>query len=660
MSNVAVGREPVPAEGSAPPGAYEPVLAIPEGWVIDELARDRMARQLARAPAHIGGVVAETDPLPPGASYRVHAERLCVRPLSAATETTRCSSSGAVLVRPGIPFEVGQSRVELDGVGLLVDPGAHVHDPWRDVAPLEVASPLGRPPFPRRPVVVFSACEPEVEALDWARSMVNNLVRRDVEGRLAMYEVAEGLHLTRPCLPTAESIRALSPDVIVALDQPAMDRLSVWSRDDRSVVAIELVPDVATATELVSWQLERAHGRLRARIGRRTDAPTLVSLVNRLCSGPHPSPPTDAAPPAAVSAPARAPVTRAVQIPAPSVDRSVVVLTGRRDSARHTVLDGLVDHLNGAGHAAHRLPIGSRGAGSMHAADIVVIAGADERADIDAVIEARRRAGRPTIAHIEAPDISIDMWSAAQKRHVDDVALEIAAACEKVTTSSTAVHALVRAVGVRAQLLPPMVTRQHAAELRGARAARNLFADPVIGWNPGSAGTPAPDYLESVADALLEVMEEQPHVVVEIAGEPSHVPAQLLADRNVSALRQPPGADSLSGWTMHVWTPPLVEGGVADGTLALVKAGAVGIPSVLPEPVLTTVGGYPSPGLLVEGFRRADDWATSFRVLLDDQRERSRLSREAMQRFDTAHGPTSSDVAVNRFLGWALYWDPLQ
>ena len=186
VSNVALGSENTAMEVPAAPQTETPVLAMPEGWVIDDLARQRLARQLARAPGRIRGVVAETSVLPHGASYRVHAERLCMLPLSDAVEADRHTARGAVLLRPGVAFEVNDDVVEVDGGNLLVDPGAHVHDPWRPVAPLEDASPAGRPPFPRRPVVVFLACEPEVEALDWARSLVNNLVRRDVEGRLAM------------------------------------------------------------------------------------------------------------------------------------------------------------------------------------------------------------------------------------------------------------------------------------------------------------------------------------------------------------------------------------------------------------------------------------------------------------------------------------------
>ena len=222
----------LPATRAAYRSEREPVLAIPEGWVIDDLARERLARQLARART----TSAASSPRP-ARSRREPATGSTPSGCASSRSRSpprRASSRGTA---PSSCDPESRSRCETASSRsragrLLVDPGAHVHDPWRPIAPLEDASPLGRPPFPRRPVVVFLACEPEVEALDWARSLVNNLVRRDVEGRLAMLDIAEGLHLTQPCLPSEESIRALRPDVIVALDQAALDQVPGWC-DDR-------------------------------------------------------------------------------------------------------------------------------------------------------------------------------------------------------------------------------------------------------------------------------------------------------------------------------------------------------------------------------------------------------------------------------------------
>src|SRR5262249_26011244 len=66
-----------------------------------------------------------------------------------------------------------------------------------------------------------------------------------------------------------------------------------WCRGDRSTVVVAWDADLRDPMELVSWQIGRASGRLRARIGPHVAAPAFASLVGRLCAGPHPMPPLD-------------------------------------------------------------------------------------------------------------------------------------------------------------------------------------------------------------------------------------------------------------------------------------------------------------------------------------------------------------------------------
>ena len=484
VSDLALSSDSTATASAGTDEAESAVLAIPDGWVIDELTQERLARQLARAPGRVVGVVAETGVLPHGASYRVHAERLCMLPLSDAVEADGRTVRGAVLLRPDVAFEVRDDVVEVEGGSLLVDPGAHVHDPWRPVAPLEDASSSGRPPFPRRPVVVFLACQSEVEALDWARSLVNNLVRRGVEGRLAMLEIAEGLHLTQPCLPSEESIRALRPDVVVALDEDALQVIPVWCDTDRSTVAIELVPDVAAVEELVSWQLGRAQGRLRARIGRQIDAPRLVSLVNRLCAGPHPAPPVDPEP-SGEDASARAGAQRqAGSQDGPVTRRSVLVVTGDGIDATRYSLEGLVDHLVAAGHTAHISALRACAPDALREADLLVIGQEVDSTGLSEMFDARRTAGRPTIGHVESSAIA----SGTLPNGGPDLtpsAARLVTSVDNVTTGSVAMSALLRRLGFRAHLLPVLLTRARAAELRAARRGHDRFSDPVIGWHAG-------------------------------------------------------------------------------------------------------------------------------------------------------------------------------
>ena len=315
------------------PGA-EPRLVVPEGLVIDESARERLERQLARAAPGVIGIAAESAALAPGASYRVHAEWTALdSPWTSAAAGSGARAAapvrGAVLVRPNVEFAVRDGRVEVDGGAVLVDPGAHVHDPFRAIGPLEPASERGRPPFPRRPVVVFLAGDSQLDAsaearADWMRRLVNRLVRRDVEARIAVphlpaSEAGSGpaLHLTRPCLAGEATIRALAPDVVVTLDATAAARIGAWCAGNRSTVVVAFDETLDDPMELVSWNIEHASGRLRARIGPRVDAPAFASLVVRLCAGPHPAPPADEPELLHVRAPVREHWTGTPRVPRP-------------------------------------------------------------------------------------------------------------------------------------------------------------------------------------------------------------------------------------------------------------------------------------------------------------------------------------------------------
>src|SRR4051812_24771663 len=133
----------------------EPRLVVPEGLLVDESVRERLVRGLAAAPADVVGIAAEIATLVPGASYRVHTEWTALENRAPLSPYRSAAVRGAVLVRPGIACAIRDGAVEVASGTVLVDPGAHVHDPHRAPGPLEVASEQGRPPFPRRPVVVF-------------------------------------------------------------------------------------------------------------------------------------------------------------------------------------------------------------------------------------------------------------------------------------------------------------------------------------------------------------------------------------------------------------------------------------------------------------------------------------------------------------------------
>ncbi|MGH8983611.1 MAG: hypothetical protein ACRDY6_07010 [Acidimicrobiia bacterium] len=630
-----------------------PRLVVPEGWVIDGVVRERLARVLDRAPSHVAGVVAETGELPPGASYRVHAEWRSLESPSRLVESNATSARGAVLVRPGVGFEARGDVVDVGGGSLLVDPGAHVHDPWRPIGPLEVASELGRPPFPRRPVVAFVAGERDGELADWARRLVNRLVRRDVEARLALPDVADGLHLTRPCLSCAESIRLLAPDVVIALDESAMSQVPRWCGADRSTVVIELVSDPSGTVQLVSWQLGRAAGRVRARINRRVAATSLVELVHRLCAGPHPMPPSD------IAAPDRSDrVTSAGRSLSPA-RRTAAVVTGVLDAAGSSRVEGFVDHLTAVGVPVAVTPLEHEIPPGVLSADLALLVGAQDSDMVHQLIDARRRAGRRTVLDLGAPDALRASGTMEAGPVLTTRAARLANACGLVTSPGGAVHEAVRRLGVRAHVLASPLTRKRADGLDQACAALAFAptSELVVGWHAGSAEAPTPTYLDRVAEGIAKLLAADVEVRVEFVGDVERVPTALRGHDRVVVASGEVQSEVIAGWAVHLWTPPMIEGEVLDDLRGFVEASYAGVPTVMPAPIRTAVDGWVRPEILVAGVDDPEDWMAAVRTLIDDEERRARLSAEAARMSRAVWGPVAWRAAMNRFVGWALY-DP--
>ena len=647
--------EPVmPAESVL---AREPRLVVPEGWVIDEAACDRLVRQLNGAPSQVAGVVADVGELPPGASYRVHAEWSALEPQSAVTERHITSARGAMLIRPGVDFEVRDDVVEVGAGPLLFDAGAHVHDPWRPVGPLAVASELGRPPFPRRPVVVFLASECDDGVADWGRRLVNRLVRRDIEARLALPEVAEGLHLTRPCLPGEESIRALAPDVVVALDEPAAALAPSWCDPDRSTVMLKLDDDVSMTSALVSWQIAHASGRLRARISRRVDAPSLADLVRRLCAGPHPKAPTEprqeaeGAVPEAVSGRSRIARfrTRAT---------AVVVMTGPSTPRSPDRVDGLCDHLAATGAAVAVSSFSQGVPTSAREADLLILVGLDGRERLDDVVRERREAKLATVVDVTPNDLIFDSNAAVAAGvtpDLDPAVRDLALACGLATSPGGAVEAALSNAGVASHVLPSLLTRARVHDLRAARTivGRESSSDLVVGWHVGSAGAPVPRSLDAVAEAVATVLAERAEARAEVVGDPARLPSMLRTNARVTCFPVEPEPETLARWTGQVWTPPVVGVDVADDLRHFVEAGYAGVPSLLSLSSRYAIDGYVSDEVTVARADQADDWATVLRGLLDDEQRRDERASEAFRLSDALYDPAASKAVIERFLGWA-------
>jgi hypothetical protein len=637
-------RQDVDAES---PSEGEPRLVVPAGLVLDEVARHRLERQLDRAAPHISGVVAPTGPLAAGASYRVCAEWRSLEPQTLAVELTSTSALGAMLLRPGVEFEVKDRVVDVGRGTLVLDPGAHVHDPWQPIEELRVASEFGRSPFPRRPIVVFVGRQSDAKLADWARRLVNRLIRRDVEARLALPIIADGLHLTCPLLPCEASMRALAPDAVVALDPEASALAQHWCRDERSTVFIELDPEQWTSAELVSWQIGRSSGRVRARIGRRIHAPALSALVRRLCAGPQPAPPVDGA------VPEKHTISHGRRARELSRARSsCAVVTGALDPSSAARVEGLVDHMSAVGITVGVLPI-DRG---LHAgaatASLAVLTGIDDVEAISELVAVRAEARRPTVFDVGPRDLE-SLESAEIPPSLTPAAARVAASCGLATSAGGAMHSALRSLGVRALVVPTMLTRRRAAELRDSRRSFDPQSEAVIGWHLGT-GTPATTSRDEAGEGVAKVLANRFDVRVLVVGDAEHVPPALRGHDYLVELGELE-PETLAGLTVQLWTPEIRDGMVADDLRAYLEASHAGVPTVLPSAARVAIDGHASPPLVVHAPDEPEQWTAALRHVLDSPSHRGSRAKEASDRSDAVESSAASKTVVNRLIGWALY-----
>jgi hypothetical protein len=626
----------------------EPRLVVPEGLVLDESARERLERQLAPAPDDVAAIGAAASPLAPGASYRVHAEWTALETpdaLAPASGPVR----GAVLVRPGVEFAVRDGRVEIASGTIMVDPGAHTHAPHDPIGVLEPASERGRPPFPRRPVVVFLAVDTPAD--DWLIRLVNRLVRRDVEARIAAPDVSAGLHLTRPCRAGEASIRALAPDVVVTLDAGAAASVDAWCEGDRSTVVVAFDPEQRDPMELVSWQIGRAAGRLRARIGPHVDAPAFASLVGRLCAGPHPMPPVDRPAGAEGKLVVRERWTER-QDGAERAD--CVIVTGVLDSDTAARVDGLADNLEAAGVPIVVARVGTSGRDlpqSARDAAVVVLAGAPPGAELDALLAERSRAGRPTVLDVGSAAVEAGDSGDAGRPRLTVGATALAEACGLAVAVAGARFDAAAAVVARSLCLPTLLSRGRAAALRDARPLPTSGTGLVIGWRVGANAASVDAAAEGIA-AILTMRPDQ----VEIVGEASPLPAVLRDHARVSVVPDSAfTAEVLAGWAVQVWTPALVGGAIVDDGRVLEEASLAGVPTVLPAVATAAVDGFVSPFVQVLAPDRGEEWANALHHVLDDPAVRAQRATEAQRRAEAVDGLAAAKATVSRFMGWATY-----
>jgi hypothetical protein len=620
------------------------VLAIPDGWVIDDIVVGRLRRQLARVDGAVTGVVAPVTPLPPGSSYQVCAERALLTPEACLDPSPDDAPRGAVLLRPGVAFQVQADAVAVSHHGLLVDQGAVVHDPWAPVGPLEPASPTGRPPFPWRPVTLFLGLTPDPLLTDWVRQMVNGLLRRkDVEARMAVPSPTRGLHLARPCTPEAATVAALCPDVVVALDGRAIDAATSWLNGDRSAVVIELTPGTEPGPEVVSWRIGEARGRLRARIGRGIGAEGLAALVRRLCAGPQPLPPRHRK--------RRADPPKRPQPSSPAVgalDRSLRLVGLVGTAADRARFGGVADHIAAYGGRLAIHTVDGQVPSDAEDADILLVRSLTPSGPTRDLVAARTRAGRVTVVDLAIADV---VTPAAHRVELRPEAADLARSASAVTTTSPRLAAALRIGGIRAHVLPTLITRSHAAALTRRRSRRPAGRSHIIGWHTGTRHPDGDSQRVAALDTLRKLLAARPDLTVEVVGAVPEAAAPIRGHRVTTH----PGAaevESVSTWRVQLWTTSSIDAELTGDVGPVVDAHYLGVPTLVAADNVAVHEGLVARGLAVEGPER---WRPAVTALVDDEGTWSTRSAQAARLAEALYGPGSSLAALNRLLGWLRF-----
>ena len=161
-------------------------VAVAPGWTLLPVARERMARRLARAADDIVAVAAVAGPLPAGQSARNHAEDLAVRTADPAAAVADGRTVPALVHREGVAVTVGPDGVALPDGKVVIDPGAHADRPRAAGRAVADAVEGCRPVFPWRPVVLVLGTEPDADGWADAVALVDALQDVDVDARLAL------------------------------------------------------------------------------------------------------------------------------------------------------------------------------------------------------------------------------------------------------------------------------------------------------------------------------------------------------------------------------------------------------------------------------------------------------------------------------------------
>ena len=629
-----------------------PRLVVPGDLHVEPVAVARLHRALRRAPAGVAGVVALVDAPPAGSSATVHAERCAARHSDG-------EGDGADRIAPGaqvrgvalVRTEAAVAAVGPDhltaGAPLTVDRGAVAHDPWH-LPPREVASPLARPAYPRRPVVLFLACEPDVAAADTARALANGLLRREVEARLAVPEVPSGLHLSVPCAPERASVDALRPEVVVALDERALEAAERWCADLPTTTLVEMTVEITDQIERIGGTLDD-DGRRRARIGRLCPIDALAALVARLVSGPQPGAPVVATPTARETAGEIArEIARENDGEPPAV--AVAAPTRRTPALPPTAPAVAV--------------VGTSPADATHWLGEVLGAPTDggdpERANLVLVAADRPTAGRELAAARARGAHTLAVRDPATSRAAPAALAALARTATGVVVPSAADAAAlgdeVAVLVARPGLPGSLVDRLLAAPVAGVRGTLGWWLGPVVPRVVPRGGAGAPPRAATVAAALRGLLDRHPDAAIEVLDTAEALPTDLRRHPRLHTItvpaRGPLPTDRIAAWSAAVWTPGTGAGPAEGEVRPLLVVQATGTPVVVAATDAAALGGLCEPAQVVTDEADQAAWLERLSADLERAAARPGVEEPARAAVSALAGPAARAAVAARLWGW--------
>lgn len=618
---------------------------------MEPVAVARLHRALRRAPAGVAGVVALVDAPPAGSSATVHAERCAARHSDG-------EGDGADRIAPGaqvrgvalVRTEAAVAAVGPDhltaGAPLTVDRGAVAHDPWH-LPPREVASPLARPAYPRRPVVLFLACEPDVAAADTARALANGLLRREVEARLAVPEVPSGLHLSVPCAPERASVDALRPEVVVALDEQALEVAEQWCADLPTTTLVEMTVEVTDHIERIGGTLDD-DGRRRARIGRLCPIDALAALVARLVSGPQPGAPVVGAPPSGEVRAQIRPEIRPEMRDENAGEPPAVAVAGptRRIPALPSTPPAVAVVGTSPTDATHWLGgvLGAPADGGDPERAALVLVAADRPTAGRELAAARARGARTLL--VRDPATTGAAPAGALARSATGVVVPSA-------TDAAALDDEVAVLVARPALPASLVDRLLAAPPARVSGTLGWWLGSVV---PRAGASGAPPRAATVAAALRELLERHPESAVEVLDTAEALPADLRRHPRVHTItaptRGPLPTDRIAAWSAAVWTPG-TGAGPADGEVRpLLVAQATGTRVVVAATDAAALGGLCEPAQVVTDEADHGTWLERLSADLERAAARPGVEDPARAAVSALAGPAARAAVAARVWGW--------